>query len=476
MDRHPLTPLNPSTRTAISGQPFPKNVSLHSVRFCVNFSALLKRIQNRIAHQTVVLLLAGLHSLLAVHGSDFQGATHLVPLDEDAIGYSSNQPDSAISRLQKQIDDGKATLNWDEKFGYLPSVLKALEIPVSSQMLVFSKTSMQRERISPDNPRAIFFNDDVYIGWIPGAPLLEISVADPKMGGVFYTIEQQKLVRPAFKRTDQCLECHASTKSMGVPGHLIRSFATDEAGVVDLASGTSQVNHRTPFEERWGGWYVTGTHGDQTHRGNLIGKEAFARQAKEPNFVGNLKELSAFINPEKYQAPSSDVVALMVLEHQVHMHNYIARLNYEAMMALKTYGHVNYLKSVVEGFVRYLLFAEEAPLTAKIQGTSSFRQDFEKHGPRDAQGRSLRQLDLSERMFKYPCSYLIYSESFDALPAPVKEKVYARMFDVLSGKDTSEAYESLTSESRRAILEILVETKSDLPDYWRKSLGAKSSS
>jgi hypothetical protein len=408
-------------------------------------------------------------------GSDFQGATHLVPLDEDVIDYAKTEPDSAISRLQKKIDSGAAKLSWDEKFGYLPSLLTALEVPASSQMLVFSKTSLQRERISPDNPRAIYFNDDVYIGWIPGAPLIELSVADPKMGGVFYTIEQKKFERPEFKRTDQCLECHASTKSMGVPGHLVRSFATDDDGVVDLSTGISQVNHRTPFEERWGGWYVTGTHGDQAHRGNLIGKKAFEKQAQEPNHAGNIKELSRFINPDKYKSTGSDIVALMVLEHQTHMHNYIARLQYESKIALKTYGHVNYLRSIIDGFVRYLLFIEEAPLTAKLTGTSSFLSDFEKLGPRDAKGRSLRELELTERMFKYPCSYLIYSGAFDALPTVLKEKIYARLFDVLSGKDTSETYELLSSESRRAILEILADTKSDLPDYWKKAVANTAS-
>jgi hypothetical protein len=408
--------------------------------------------------------------------SDFQGATHLIPLDEDIIGYSKAEPDSAISRLQKKIDSGTVTFEWDDKFGYLPSLLKSLEIPASSQMLVFSKTSLQRERISPDNPRAIYFNDDVYLGWIPGAPLIEISVADPKMGGVFYTIEQKKFERPTFKRTDQCLECHASTKSMGVPGHLVRSFETDEDGVVELATGTSQVNHRTPFEDRWGGWYVTGTHGDQTHRGNLIGKAAFERHAKEPNHAGNLKDLSKFINADKYTVPHSDIVALMVLEHQTHMHNYIARLNYEATIALKTYGHVNYLRSVIDGFVRYLLFAEEAPLTAKVSGTSDFQRDFEKLGPRDSKGRSLRELDLTERMFKYPCSFLIYSEAFDSLPTQVKQKVYAKLYDVLTGKDSSEAYDSLSTESRRAILEILAETKSDLPEDWKKAAHTETAS
>ena len=402
------------------------------------------------------------------YASDFQGATHLMPLDEDTIGYTKGKPDSVISQLQKKLENGSVKLEWNEKFGYLPSVLKELNIPASSQMLVFSKTSLQRERISPDNPRAIFFNDDVYIGFIPGAPLMEISVADPQMGGVFYTIEQKKLERPNFQRTDQCLECHASTKSMGVPGHLIRSFQTDEDGVVDLASGASQVNHRTPFEERWGGWYVSGEHGDQTHRGNLIGKAAFEKHAKEPNYAGNIEDLSRFFSTNKYIAPHSDIVALMVLEHQAHMHNYITRLNYEATIALKTYGHVKYLNSVVEGFVRYLLFVEEAPLTAKVTGTSKFQKEFEALGPKDRKGRSLRQFNLTTRLFEYPCSYLIYSDAFDVLPGPAKEKVYTRLYEVLTGKDTSEAYQSLTAESRKAILEILTATKSDLPAFWKK--------
>lgn len=421
------------------------------------------------------MLLTALATCVSAFASDFQGATHLIPLDEDVIGYSKAEPDSAISRFQKKLDAGSASLEWNDKFGYLPALLSAFDIPVSSQMLVFSKTSLQRERINPKNPRAIYFNDDVYIGWIPGAPLIEISVADARMGGVFYTIEQKKLERPAFQRIDQCLECHASTKSMGVPGHLVRSFATDEDGVVDLVSGTSQVNHRTPFEERWGGWFVTGTHGEQTHRGNLVGKAAFEKHVEDPNFAGNLKELSKFINADKYSSPGSDIVALMVLEHQTHMHNYLARLNYEATIALKTYGHVNYLRSIVDGFVRYLLFVEEAPLTAKVTGASTFQADFEKLGRKDSKGRSLREFDLSERMFKYPCSYLIYSEAFDSLPSPVKEKVYARLFDVLTGKESSEAYEALSSDSRRAILEILAETKSDLPDYWKEAAQAKTS-
>lgn len=418
-----------------------------------------------------VFLLADSSRLAA---DDFQGATHMVPFDEESLSYSKATATGAVARLQQQIDSGQATLAFDDRFGYLPSLLKALKVERSSQMLVFSKTSFQRERISPKTPRALFFNDEVYIGFIAGSPLLEVSVADPRLGAVFYTLDQAKTVRPRFTRTDQCLECHASSKTMGVPGHLVRSFASDEEGVVDLNSGISLVNHRTPLSERWGGWYVTGKHGEQLHRGNLVGKEAFGQQERTPNYLGNLDDLSRFFDLSRYPGPHSDIVALMVLEHQTHMHNFIARVNYEATMALKTYGHVNYVKTVTESFLKYLLFTEEAPLTAEIKGASTFAQDFAAVGPRDKQGRSLRDFDLQTRLFKYPCSYLIYSEAFDNLPEQIRAHLYQRLWEIVSGKDKAPEFEGIAPETRRAILEIVQDTKPGLPNYWTRKDPPKS--
>ena len=285
--------------------------------------------------------------------------------------------------------------------------------------------------------------------------LLEISAVDPVLGGIFYTLEQKKTERPKFVRTDNCTECHASAKSMGVPGHLVRSFKCDESGIVDLLTGADFVDHRTPLTERWGGWYVTGTHGNQTHRGNLMGDAAFARQEKEPNWRGNLKELSSICDTSHYMAPGSDIVALMVMEHQAHMHNFLTRLQYEARQKIAAYGHVDYLKNQVEAFLRYTLFAEEIPLTAPIQGNADYVKWFESQGPRDSKGRSLRELDLRTRMFKYPCSYLIETEAFDALPDLLKARIYKRLWEILSGEDKSDTYKHLTPESRRAIAEIL---------------------
>ena len=399
---------------------------------------------------------------------DFQGATHLMPFEEDTLKYGKAEPTGAIARLQRRIDDGEVKLRYDELHGYLLSLLDELKVPKSSQMLVFSKTSFQRERISPRTPRAVFFNDDVYIGYVAGSPLLEISMADPKLGGVFYTLEQAPAQRPRFARNDQCLECHASAKSMGVPGHLMRSFATDENGVVDLSSGTSLVTHRTPIEERWGGWYVTGTHGEQTHRGNLVGKAAFEKQQQTPNYLGNQTDLGRLCSTNNYPAGSSDIVALMVLEHQIHMHNYLTRLNYEATLALASYGHLKYLKSVTDGFLRYLLFVDEASMASPIKGNTDFAKQFETQGPKDSQGRSLRQFDLKTRLFKHPCSYLIYSEAFDALPEEMKALLYERLHDILSGKDTAEAFAKIPAVTKREIFDILRATKQGLPESWKQ--------
>jgi len=413
----------------------------------------------------LAILSLGLVSLAVA--DDFQGSTHMMPFEEDTIAYSKTPDSGPVARLQRRIDEGKVKLKHQGTYGYLLSVLDELKVPKSSQMLVFSKTSFQRERISPHNPRAVFFSDDVYIGYVPGSPMLEISAADPKLGGVFYTLDQNPAARPRFARTDQCLECHASGKTMGVPGHVVRSFETDENGVTDLKSGVSLVNHRTPFEERWGGWYVTGTHGGQTHRGNLMGAEAFERQKSEPNFLGNLTNLNRFFDVSIVPTPHSDIVALMVLEHQTHMHNYLARLNQAARIMLLQYGHVKYLETAVDAFLQYMLFTEEAPLTDRVTGTSAFAQEFAAVGPRDSKGRSLRDFELRTRLFKYPCSYLIYSEAFDELPGALKDAIYKRLFDILAGN--AKESEAIQPQTRLAILEILRETKPDLPGYWKSS-------
>ncbi len=400
---------------------------------------------------------------------DFQGSTHVVPYDQEIIAYSAKPAGGPIAELQARIDKGEVTLRFDEKFGWLPALLDALKVPKSSQMLVMSKTSLQRTFITPKNPRALYYNDDVYLGYVPDAPLMEISAVDPKLGGVFYHLEQEPAKKPQFVRDSECLSCHVSSRTLGVPGHFVRSVGTDTSGEIEAGTEVSHVEHCTPFADRWAGWFVTGMHGAMPHRGNLIGAADFARAEREPGFNGNLKSLGGFIEESDYLEKGSDVVALMVLEHQGHMHNYITRLSYETQIMVAQYGHTRYLTKQLDAFLRYLLFTEEAPLTSSVAGNPEFIRDFAKLGPRDSQGRSLRDFDLKTRLFKYPCSFLIYSAAFDQLPTVMRDEVYRRLWDILHGRDTNPDFAKIPEAQRLAVRDILLETKKGLPEYWKGS-------
>ena len=389
---------------------------------------------------------------------DFQGSTHLLPLGADGINYLELKASNPLSRLQSGLDRGAIQLSYDkDKGGYLPALMQHLGIPASSQILVGSKTSLQRERISPNRPRAILFNDDIYLGYVPGSKVIELSVADPIMGGVFYTLEASESGEPIMKSPQQCLECHASSKTMGVPGHLVRSFRTDARGQLDLSSDGGLITHRTPFSQRWGGYFVTGMAGPPDHRGNQFGGSS------NPHLIETLEPR---ISLADYPGEHSDIVALMILDHQTHLHNFIARLHHEARMAMQTYGHIRYLRHKVDSLVDALLFANEAPITRAIKGSSGFSQWFETQGVQDPQGRSLRQLDLHTRMMRYPCSYLIHSQAFKSLPDPVYDATLKALWEVLTGQTRRQKLNHLTLSLRREIHEILEATLHPKPEYW----------
>lgn len=408
--------------------------------------------------------------------------------DHEAIGYSAATPNDAITRLQQKIDSGEVKLEFDPAHGYLPSVLKNLDIPVSSQGLVFSRTSLQVDRIAPWTPRAVYFNDDVYVGWVQGGPIMEVASADPKLGGVFYTLEQKQTDHPVFQRQGQmCLQCHSSSATGGVPGFIVRSVFTDRYGYPVSAIGEGATTDRTPIKDRWGGWYVTGTSGDQRHMGNLMSTMLVHEIANVKSQIANLDyasaedvtDLKGRVSTKPYLAPSSDIVAIMVLTHQTYLHNLITNASYEARKAIyeeqlalrvrgdgpPSGGHLETtmvrIQSAAERLVKAMLFVREAQFSAPIKGTSSFAADFAARGPKDSRGRSLRELDLKTRLFKYPLSYLIYSDDFDALPGVVKDYVYRRLREVLSGEDKSPEFAHLSDADRSAILGILEDTKPD---------------
>jgi hypothetical protein len=407
-------------------------------------------------------------------------------LEAEPIRYSKAMDDNPAGRLARKLEAGTAALESQRDLGRLRAVLKALEVPESSQVLVFSKTSLQAHRIGPRTPRALYFNDDVYVGFCKGGEVVEVSAADPALGTVFYTLNQSA-DEPArlTRQGDNCLICHGSSRNHGLPGHLVRSVYVDREGYPILSAGGRLITHESPFEVRWGGWYVTGTHGSQRHLGNLAVAGRDLNPERVDNSQGqNVTDLSTRFETGDYLTPHSDLVALMVLEHQAEMHNLIARATLQGRMALHDEAALNRelgrpagerwgstesrLKAAAEPVARYMLFAGEPPLAEPVKGTSSFAADYAARGPKDSKGRSLRELDLKRRLLRYPCSPLIYSKSFDAMPREVRDRVLRRMLEVLSGRDTSKDFAHLSAEDRRAILEILRETKPDLPEEWHR--------
>jgi hypothetical protein len=408
-----------------------------------------------------------------------------VPFSDAPIFYRNQNLSDPVAKLQKRLNAGEISLEYDGQQGYLKSILKQLRVPVSSQTLVFSKTSFQYKKIAPQTPRALYFNDDVYIGYVHDGKALEVVSFDPMQGAIFYLLDVRRVDKPVFQRAElDCTQCHIAPGTHGVPGVLLRSIFPTATGTQALKSTSFVTGQDSSLKDRWGGWYVTGKSGTQLHMGNVV-----VQNADHPELINraagtNLTDISAHIDKAAYLSTNSDIVAHLVLAHQTQMHNLITLTNYKTRITLyenqsqKTIeGHLPHVISAerrkqfeepAEELVRYLLFANKAPLTDRVQGTSDFAREFAALGPRDKRGRSLRDFDLRTRIFKYPCSYLIYSESFDSLPDPAKQYVYHRLFEVLTNRDQSEAFARLSTQDRKNIFEILLATKKGLPDEWKQ--------
>jgi len=416
-------------------------------------------------------------ALLTLLAADDFSGSFVMSYDGEPIFYANPPADDPIAKLQRRLDSGDVKLEFKPGRGWLDSVLKALHISPTSQTLVFTKTSLQLYRIAPSTPRAIYFNDDTYIGYVQHGDVVEVSTADPQRGGMFYTLDQKPSAKPRFVRRDECLQCHASPKTLGVPGHLVRSVYSDPEGYPMTSIGSFVTDLRSPFHERYGGWYVTGKHGAHAHMGN-----AFVRDRDKPDQLDrraslNRTSLNDLVDLDGYLTPHGDIVALTVMAHQTMLHNYIARVNYETRVALHMQAGMNRalgrpedewsdsvkrrIDRAVEILTRQTFLADEAPLPAPVCGTSGFTAHFEKQGPFDRRGRSLRQFDLQKRTFRYPMTFLVYSEAFAQLPPVVLEKFRRRVREVLATEQKD--YAHLTAADRQAIKEILDDTK---PAWW----------
>ena len=398
------------------------------------------------------------------------GMTVLIPAAGRTLPQGGTA--SSVAELAQRVGAGNTALNHDENHGYLRALLKQLDIPISSQVLVFSKSSFQLSQIAPEVPRAIYFNDDIYVGWVNHGQFIEIAEVDPAVGSVFYTLNQEYDPHPVFQReTDQCLVCHDTFQtSTPVPRLLILSVLPNRAGNA-LKAAALITNDQSPMRERWGGWYVTGRHGKQQHLGNTIVGARADDVDEIRSFIArmdlssgaNITDLSSKFDTKEYLSPHSDIVALTALGHQTHVHNMITSGIFEirdgVAQGLTGQKMSDVVKDAGDRIVRAMMFVGEITLTEPIQGTSGFAEEFTRRGPRDGKGRSLRDLDLQRRFLRYPLSYLIYSRSFDAMPGQLKEYVYKRFREVLTGEDKSADFKHLSADDRAAILEILRATK-----------------
>ncbi len=435
-----------------------------------------------------------------------------IPFSDAPIHYRSNDLSDPVAKLQRRLDDGKASLVYDPRFGYLPSLLKLLGVPADSQTLVFSKTSFQYPKISPEYPRALYFNDDVYVGKVHDGKALEVVSFDPMQGAIFYLLDEHKVAHPVLQRAElDCTQCHIAAGTRGIPGVLLRSVYTTRTGTLVPGTRSFITDQNSPFSARWGGWYVTGYQGNAPHMGDAAvdsvqtaGSADTAAASPGQQTQGSpsqaaaaptLQPLGHPYDPSAYVVPGSDVVALLVLAHQTQMHNLITLTNYETRLALYSYAHTQdagapksdagvakdaplpesvrqRFERPAEQLLRYMLFTNETALPDSgqepIARSSAFAQEFQARGIRDPEGRSLRDFDLKTRIFRYPCSYLIYSDAFDAIPEPAKGYLYHRLLEILTGQDQSPDFARLSGEDRRAILEILLATKPGLPQEWRE--------
>ena len=400
-----------------------------------------------------------------VYGGDVEFPHFKEPPHE----YLKRTPNDRFTKLKADIETGKVRLDHTNPKAYLISLLQTLGISPFTQTLVFSTTSLQLSRISPENPRAIYFNEDIYVGWVPGGKIEVIGI-DPKWGAITYIFEipRPKSPPPLIQRATRCMNCHASGEIGGAPGLLVSSVVPGPGGGSLDAFRQGKSGHDVPFHERFGGWHVTGRHGITKHWGNLTGTLSSAGLKTIPNKPGQRFPL------DRYPVPTSDILAHLLLEHQVGFVNRVVSATYRARAvlagAVPSIGDSDaptFLDREANSLVRYLLFADEAKFpVAGVDGDPLLQKDFSKNRRQNKMGFSLKDLDLSTRLFRFRCSYMIYSDSFSGLPLELKTRVFHQLEQVLSTEANSTDFAYLPISEKRTIRSILSETLSGLPKDW----------
>jgi hypothetical protein len=388
-------------------------------------------------------------------GADFPA------FDQPPHDYWTRQLADRFTRLKAEMEAGRLLLDRGagEK-AFLISLLRALEVPATSQMLLFSTTSLQLRLITPANPRALYFNEDTYVGYIPGGKI-EIASVDPDLGCIYYIADIPRGAEPLHvERSNRCMNCHAAEDTAFVPGLVIKSVLPGITGGSLNSFRKGQTGHGVPFAERFGGWYVVGADGLGKHLGNALGRYA----------NGGIQEVALppgeRFDFARYPVATSDVLPQLLHEHQIGFVNRAVAATYKTR-ALVSRGPLDAageadLEKVARALTRYLLFADEAPLPAPVAGDDAFKADFLRTR-RAVGGASLKDFDLRTRLFRNRCSYMIYSAAFQGIPAAMKQRIYRRMAEALNPTRPDAEYAYLPPAEKQIIRGILRGTVPDLP-------------
>ena len=370
--------------------------------------------------------------------------------------YYTTAPTDAFSDVLNKVRLGQLKLRGGDEKDQLRELLKILGVSEHSQLLVYSATSLQSGLILPSNPRALYFNEEVYVGYVPGGRF-EIAAIDPALGPIFYLLKPFADGRPEAVRTERCMNCHAGRTSFGVPGFVAESvLPTVTSGASLDGFRREQTGHCIPLSERLGGWHVTGAQANARHLGNLLAEAAPGGYRTFFNPPGSRFEWN------HYPTSTSDLFAHLLLEHQIGFHNLVTQATYRTRDALSAgSGTVRpedraALDAIAWKVVRYLLFAQEAALPeGGVQPEPALLRDFLSSRRTAPNGTSLRDPDLNTRMFRNRCSYMIYSLGFRGLPTPMKHQILQALALALRETGAPPEFDYLPSPEKRAIREIL---------------------
>ncbi|MEA3208281.1 MAG: hypothetical protein QOE70_1338 [Chthoniobacter sp.] len=372
-----------------------------------------------------------------------------------------------FTRIKDDVESGKIALDRHSEKAFVISLLRALGIPATSQMLVFSTTSLQLRLISPASPRALYFTEDLYIGYVPGGRIEVVSL-DPELGAIFYIFDIPRGEQPVrVERSTRCMNCHAAEDTGQVPGLVVKSVVPGPTGGSLDSFRREQTGHAIPFDQRFGGWYVTGGSALAQPWANVIGRLFAGNISKQTIPPGTLFDFA------HYPVATSDLLPQLLLEHQAGFVNRVVAATYRARTHLHTdqgvlsAEHAAELDEQARIVTRYLLFADEVPLPpGGVEGDAAFKTDFLRDRRSAANGISLKDFDLRTRLLQHRCSYMIYSAVWQGLPPAIKERIYRRLRAALDPARPEAEYAYLPTAEKQSIRAILRATLTDLPGDW----------